>query len=77
MRIVVETERDKWVVGESGDSLAFRVQVHVDGEHYNALTHAIAESEMQSEFDIIWEYLGTQIKQRYAEKACALAGHAT
>ncbi|KKM16198.1 hypothetical protein LCGC14_1688240 [marine sediment metagenome] len=65
MRIVVETERETWRVGGCP---VICVKVSVAGKEDISLSHTLAEAEMESHFDILWEYLGKKIKAHSKEK---------
>ena len=67
MKIVVETERKSWDIKDFHGPPAISIVVKVDGQEDIGLSHILAEAEMQSHFDILWDYLGQKIKS-YNEK---------
>ena len=68
MRIVVETKRESWECGDFHGPPAIRVQVKVDGQEEVGLSRALTEAEMQSHFDILWKYIGEEIKSANAKR---------
>lgn len=63
MKITVETTKEVWRTGEFHGPPAIRISVKVDGQEELGLSQALSEAEMQSHFDILWEYLGEKIKE--------------
>lgn len=68
MRIIVETEREAWSVNAYPGSTAIVVRVKVDGQEELSLAQQLYEAEMQSHFDILWDYLGEKIKDSIVNK---------
>lgn len=68
MRIIVETEREAWRTEELHGLPMIRIRVKVDGEEELSLSRALSEAEMQSQFDILWNYLGGKIKDANAKR---------
>ena len=62
MRIVVDTERDSFIVQGPPDSEAIRVTVRIDGQEDIGLSQILTKAEMHSHFDIIWEHMGKMVK---------------
>ncbi len=67
MRIVVETDRKTWIVAGPADSEAISVVVSVDGHENVGLTQVLTKTEMRSHFDVLWQYMGKQIKDRWSK----------
>ncbi len=68
MRIIVETERESWKIKDFHGPPAILIRVKVDGQEELSLSRVLTESEMQSHFDILWEYLGDKIKLANKER---------
>ena len=66
MEIRVVTENDSFVSDNS--HLLFRVRVKVDGYEDLGLSQVLSDAEMDSHFDILWEYLGTKLKKFHKDR---------
>ncbi len=67
MRIVIDTQHETWMVQGPAGSEAITVKVSVDGHEDIGLTQILTKTEMRSHFDVLWDYMGKQIKDRWAK----------
>lgn len=61
MRIIAEITRDI-LATEMSDFITVRTRVKIDGQEERHLSRLLSEDELQSNFDIIWEHMGKQLK---------------
>ena len=65
MKIIVDVTKKAFVIKDviDGQDVAIRTEVFVNGGKNYALQKILREDEFNSNFDIIWQYLGAELKE--------------